>query len=62
MLIELIVFVVMFTDDCPDSTASQHQYWARQIASFISVLIQNYEHVSFNTCQYNASLGQDMQV
>ena len=36
----------------PDGTASQDQYWARQIASLLSVLIQSYGHVTFYTCQY----------
>ena len=55
----------------PNRTASQYQYWAPQIASLISVLIQSYDHVTFYTCQYkckswprraslNASLGQDL--
>ena len=30
---------------------SQYQYWARLIASFVSVLIQGYDHVTFYTCQ-----------
>ena len=57
----------------PDWTASQDQYWARQIASLISVLIQSYDHVTFYTCQskckswprrasLNASLGLDVHV
>ena len=41
---------------CPDWTASQYQYWARQIASIISVLIQSLDHVTFYTLQYNCKL------
>ena len=55
----------------PDLKPSQYQYWARQIASLISVLTQSYDHVTFYNCQYkckswprraslNASLGQDL--
>ena len=57
----------------PYRTASQHQYWARQIANLLSVLIQSYDHITFYNCQYkckswprraslNASLGRDVQV
>ena len=47
----------------PDWTAGQCQYWARQITSHMSALIQSYDHVTFCTCHsINACLGQDVQV